>query len=180
MINVCGNWFGFADNLGHGVLYRLDFGPHLFSIPAINVLPSVTDVGPGRLCITHEGGDYFLFVIAFDGTLSKLKFGNDVTSVPTVVSEGTIGGVLPPSMYGLGMAKHNSVWTVMGINQSNGDLYIINYPNNCSAVPATASIANPIVSYGVAGNYLISLENSSSGGIGFASKSINVNWITSS
>jgi len=174
VINVCGNWVGFADNLGDDNLYRLDFGASLFASPTITQLSAIGADNPGRLRLTREGEDYFLFVMALDGTLSKLNFGTSITSAPAITHEGTIGGVLPGGMYGLGLAKENSVWTILGISAINGQVFNIHYPDLCSATPKVSAAANPTVSYSVPGTYQIALQNSSAGVTGAKTRSVTV------
>lgn len=176
--NVCGNWIGIANNLGNGNVYQLDFGPSLFSAPAINQLSFSIPGNPGRLRIAKEGEEYYVFIIALDGTLTKLNFGNNIMTAPAVVNEGNIGGVLPPSMYGLGLVKENSVWTILGVNQANGQIYRILYPDICSAAPKTSALSNPSATYSLAGTYSISLETISGNSIGSKTRTIVVSALT--
>ncbi len=174
LINVCGSWYGMADNLGNGNVYRLDFGTSLFSLPSITQIVTVTAGNPGRLRLAMEGEEFFFFVMALDGTLTKGEFGSDITTVPVLVSEGTIGGVLPLNMYGLGLAKENSTWTILGVNLANGQVYSVNYPDLCSATPKTSTLSNPTVTYSAAGPFSISLETSTSGVVGSKARSITI------
>lgn len=173
LINVCGNWYGFANNFGNGNLYRLDFGTSLFSNPTITQIPSITG-NPGRLRVVKDGDQYYLIVVALDGTLTKLNFGNSINSTPTIISEGNIGGTLPANVYGLGVAQVNSVWTIMTVNQANGQVFKIDYPNNCSATPSASSLPNPMVSFSQAGSYAISLSVVNSGVTSTKVKSISI------
>nr|MBP9084179.1 PKD domain-containing protein [Bacteroidia bacterium] len=174
IINVCGMWYGFADNLGNGNLYRLDFGTNLFSVPVINQINTISAGNSGRLSIVKEGEEYFLFVIALDGTLTKLEFGKDLTSIPVIIQEGDIGGVLQANTYGIGLAKENSAWTVMAVSQSNGQVYHIIYPNICGATPRVSNQMSPEVTYAQAGVYKVSLESTYALGTSTKIKSISV------
>lgn len=178
LVNVCGSWYGFADNLGNGNVYKLDFGTSLFSIPAITQLASLPGGNGGRLRVAAEGGRYFLFVLTLDGTLSKLDFQNDITSIPSIISEGTIGGVLQPNTYGLALAIENSVWSVLSVNLSNGQLYQINYPDNCSAVPKVSTLADPQVTYSQSGTYLVSLQTTAASGSSSKTQPISISTST--
>ncbi len=159
LINVCGSWFGFADNLGNGNIYRLDFGTNLFSTPTITQIATLTVANPGRLRLAKEGEEYFVFVIALDGTLTKLEFGADISSAPSIVMEGNVGNVLQANTYGLALAKENSEWTILALSQSNGQVYHINYPNICAATPSVSTQKNPQIKFTQAGVYHISLES---------------------
>ncbi len=174
LIQVCGNWYGLADNLGNGNIYRLDFGSSLFSSPAINQVQTLAAANPGRIRWAQEGDRYYFLALALDGTLTKGDFGTTVTSAPTLTNEGNLGGMLTASMYGLGLVKENSVWTVMGVNQSSGQYFRINYTDNCSASPRTSTASSPTVSYLAAGTYYVSLYNSSAAATGTKSQSITV------
>lgn len=173
LIQVCGNWYGLADNLGNGNIYRLDFGASLFSIPSITQVQSLTAANPGRLRWAREGENFYFLALALDGTLTRGSFGTSVTNIPSLTPEGSLG-VLPASMYGLGMVKENSVWTILGINQANGQVFRIEYVDNCSASPKTSPAASPIVSYASAGTYSVSLENTSGSIVGVKERSITV------
>lgn len=177
LIQVCGNWYGLADNLGNGNIYRLDFGASLFSIPTISQVQSLSAANPGRLRWAREGENYYFLALALDGTLTRGTFGTSVTNIPALTLEGNLGGVLPASMYGLGLVKENSVWTILGINQANGQVFRIQYADNCSASPKTSSTANPIISYASAGTYSVSLDNASGSAVGIKERSITISGL---
>lgn len=174
IINVCGSWYGVADNLGNGNIYRMDFGTSLFSAPAITQIQSVAVSNPGRVRLAKEGEEYFFLMMTLDGVLIKGTFGSSITSIPAIVNEGNLGGVLPASMYGLAMVKENSVWTILGASLANGQVYRANYVDNCSASPKTSSATHPAVAYAQSGNYSIALEAQSSSGLGAKTRSLTV------
>ncbi len=174
LVNVCGLWYAFADNLGNGNVYRLDFGSNLFSDPVINQINTITAINPGRLRIAKDGKDYFVLIITLEGTLVKLKFGEDPTSAPTIVYEGNIGGALPANIYGLAVGKDNSVWTIRAVDASNGKVYQINYVDDCSASVKTSTEENPLINYAASGTYEIALEATNSAGTSVTTKPINV------
>jgi len=174
LIQVCGSWYGFADNLGNGNLYRLDFGTSLFASPTIMQVQTVTAGNPGRLRVSQEGDRFYMLMLALDGTLTKADFGSSITSVPALTNEGTIGGVLTANMYGLGIVKENSIWTVIGVNQSSGQYFRIIYADNCSALPSTSTSLAPMVSYTAAGTYQIALYNDSGTGIGVHTQVVSI------
>ena len=177
LINVCGNWIAFADNLGNGNVYRLDFGSSLFSIPTITQIASISVANPGRLRILKDGDQYFVLIAALDGTITKLKFGNALSSPPVIIQEGDVGGVLPANLYGLGVAIDNSVWTIMSVNQSNGQVFKIDYPNSCAASPATSSQTNPLVSFSQAGSFKVALSAINSGIASTKVKTLSVSYL---
>lgn len=177
LIQVCGNWYGIADNLGNGNIYRLNFGASLFSLPGITQVQTLTAANPGRLRWAKEGEQYYFLVLALDGTLTRGSFGTSVTNIPSLTQEGNLGGVLPASMYGLGLVKENSVWTIMGVNPVNGQVFRIQYADNCSASPKTSSATNPVILYADAGTYSVSLENVSGSAVGVKEKSISVSGL---
>ncbi|MBX2942959.1 MAG: PKD domain-containing protein [Cyclobacteriaceae bacterium] len=178
LVNICGLWYGFADNLGNGNIYRLDFGFNLFSTPTIAQVTALTVGNPGRLRIAKEGEEYFVFVIALDGTLTKLEFGTDITSNPVIVSEGNVGNILQPNTYGLALVKENSEWTVLAISQSNGQVYNVKYPNICTATPMISNQLNPEVKYTQPGIYKVSLESTYALGASVKTKPITVSSVT--
>lgn len=113
--------------------------------------------------ILKDGDQYFALIAALDGTLTKLKFGNSISSPPVIIQEGNLGGVLTTNLYGLGVAIDNSVWAIMSVNQSNGQVFKIDYPNSCFASPATSSQTNPVVSFSQAGSFKVAFSAINSG-----------------
>ncbi len=174
IINVCGNWYGISDNLGNGNIYRMDFGTSLFSAPAITQIQSVAVSNPGRLRLAKEGEEYFFLMMTLDGVLIKGAFGASITSVPAIANEGNMSGVLPANMYGLAMVKENSAWTILGVNQANGQVYRTSYTDNCSASPRESSLSNPTVAYAQAGTYSITLETQTVSGRGAKSRTVTI------
>jgi PKD repeat protein len=174
LINVCGMWYAFATNLGNGNIYRLDFGASLFSTPAITQIVTLPVINPGTLRVVREGEDYFLFVVTLEGTLIKVEIGSDITANPDFTSEGNIDDALPANLFGLGITKNDSRWTIAAISLANGQVYNINYQQNCSANTLTSLEANPQVKYAVAGNYSIALEVSTPQGTSVRVKNVQV------
>ncbi len=173
LIQGCGSWFGFANNFGDGNIFRLDFGTSLFAAPAISQIQQVPG-NPGRLRVVREADRFYLLMLALDGTLTKADFGSSIVSVPTLTNEGTLGGVLSANVYGLGMVKESSTWTLIGVNQSNGTYVRINYPDNCSASPPTSMAAEPGVSYASPGTYQVSLYTTSGMSVGVHTQLVSV------
>lgn len=172
----CGNWYGFADNFANGLVYRLDFGSDLFSSPTITQIASLAPSNYGRLRLAREGEEFFLFVTSLNGNHIKLEFGDDIQSNPTIVDEGSVGSVLPPGtpFYGIAIVKENSVWTVQISDASNGKIYQVNYPNNCSSLPQTSIEVNPMFTYSLFGTYMVSLETTNASGSSVKTKIITV------
>ncbi|MBS1952133.1 MAG: PKD domain-containing protein [Bacteroidetes bacterium] len=172
--NVCGNWFGFAANFGNGNIYRFKFGTDLFSNPVIDQVISLPVSNPSKIRIVREGEDFFLLVTTLDGVLYRLNFGSDLTSTPTVFNDGNMGGILQPNLFALAAVKENSTWTVRAIDLSNGNTYLIQYPNNCSANTSISTSTNPTIFYSAPGNYQVALQNSDLNGISVKSKMITI------
>ncbi|MBS1558119.1 MAG: PKD domain-containing protein [Bacteroidetes bacterium] len=177
LINVCGQWTAMGTNLGNANVYRFDFGTNLFSSPAITQIATIPVNNPGRLRIAQDGENYFTFVSSMDGILTKLGFGNNLTSSPTITNEGNMGVL--SNMYGLAVANdHNSTWIMLSVSLTNGQVFSINYPDNCSASPRTSTSTIPTFSYSSQGNYNISLMNSNSTGIVVKTNPITINSLT--
>jgi len=177
IINVCGNWYGVADNLGNGNIYRMDFGAFLFSVPVITEIQTVPADNPGRLRLTKEGEEYFFLIMTLDGDLIKGSFGANITSVPAITNEGNMSGVLPANMYGLAMVKENSDWTILGVSQANGQVFRVMYADNCSATPKTSSLLSPSVTYAQSGTHTIALENETITGRGAKSSVVTISGL---
>ena len=179
LINQCGTWYGYVDNLGNGIVYRLRFGSNLFSVPAVDQIASLSLSNPGRLRIGLEAGQYYLFVVALDGRIIKLSFGTDPASTPALTDEGNIDGVLPSNIYGLAVARQNSVWAIHTIDQSNGNVYAIRYPDQCSASLMTSQLVSPEVSYQQSGVYTVALSVTNASGTSFSTATVNVSGLFS-
>lgn len=175
LVNVCGNWFGLAASFGNANIYRFDFGTSLFAVPTITQLATLSASNPGRIRVAREGENYFFFALALDGSFTKGSFGADITAMPVISGEGALSGVLPSGMYALSLVKENSTWTILGISQSSGQCFRINYTMNCSASPAAFTGSDPVVTYSTAGTYQIALENQAGEVVGVRSRSISVN-----
>lgn len=165
VVNVCGEWFGFASNLGNGNIYRLKFGSNIFSIPIIEQIPSLPVANLGRLRIARDGESYFLFSTSLDGLFFKLGFGNDLNQTPIITNEGNLNGTLPGNLYAIAIAKEESKWTIIATSQGTGKAFTISYPNTCSATPQTDVQSNPQFSYAIPGIYNVSLDVTTAGGV---------------
>lgn len=179
LINVCGDWFGAAVNLGGGNVYLLEFGKTIFSLPAIRQIASLSVSNGARLRFAREGNEFFLLVASLDGLWHTLKFGNTVHGTPVIENQGDLNGTLFPQTYALGLAKEGSRWIVLTIAQHNGQVYRVNYELACSAVPSSSVDNETHAKYGLAGTYTISMSAESEGQLFAKSKSISVTEIAS-
>ncbi|MBS1681426.1 MAG: PKD domain-containing protein [Bacteroidetes bacterium] len=177
LINVCGQWTALGTNLGNANVYRFDFGTNLFSSPSITQIATIPVNNPGRLRIAQDGENYFIFVSSLDGLFTKLSFGNDLTSSPSITNEGNMGVL--SNCYGLAVANgNNSNWTILSVSQANGQVFSTTYPDNCTATPKTSNSTTPTFSYSSQGNYNVSLMNSNSSGTVVKTNSITINPLT--
>ncbi|MBS1488008.1 MAG: PKD domain-containing protein [Bacteroidetes bacterium] len=174
LVNDCGTWYGFMNNYGSGHVFRVDFGASLFSDPsAITMIYHIPVSNLGRLRMARDGINYFLFVASIDNVFSKLQFGSDLTSTPTLVNEGNINNSISSVVYGLSITKDNSVWVIHAADAS-GNVYQIYYPNICSASPASSTIQSPQVSYSASGNFQVALTATNSFGSSVITQAVNV------
>lgn len=175
LIQSCGQWFGFASNLGNGNIYRLSFGTNLFQQPVIDQLTDLGGINGGRLRAMKEGDNYFLMVTSLGGSFFKISMGTDLNVLnPPVTNEGNFGAALQNS-FGLAVAKKNSVWTISVVDQGSGKVSTVQYPNNCSVTVLGDDPASPIVKYTQAGIYQVGLTATNAGGISSSlTKSVTV------
>jgi len=178
LINNCGVWYGFADNYGSGHVFRLDFGTNLFSDPGITEVAYIPVSNLGRLRVAKDGNNYFLFVASINNVFSKLTFGTDLASVPTIVNEGNINNSISSILYGLAVAFDNSTWAIHSVDAA-GAMYQIYYPDNCTATPKTSTQSDPLFAYAVAGTYNVSLTASNATGASTLTKSVVVSSLNS-
>ena len=165
LIQVCDQWFGFASNLGNGIIYRLSFGTNLLQQPVIDQLTDLGAINGGRLRAMKEGENYFLGVTSLGGSFFKIRIGTDLNILnPPVTNEGNFGSVLQNS-FGLAVAKENSVWTISVLDQGSGKVTNVQYPNNCSVAVLDNNPVSPIVKYTQAGTYQVGLIVTNSAGV---------------
>lgn len=156
--NICGYWYAFATDFASGRVFRAVFGTNLFSVPTIDLIANLPVANLGRLRFAKDGENGYLFLPALDGTFFKLSFGDNLNTIPVVYNEGNVGGVLPPNIYAIAVAKEESEWAMFTSSQGTGNVFKISYPNFCAASPQTSMLQNPAVVFSNPSSYEVSLD----------------------
>ena len=175
-----GNWYSFVANNVSNTLARLSFGNSLANTPTGINLGNIGAInGPvGLFPIQDSSGTWYLFVVnRGDNTISRLKFGNSLTTTPTGVNLGSISTLnLPRSITIL-----RDCGQILGfvVNEGTNDIVRLTFPNGIESIPVGVSFGNianfnfpgckdssipssaaqnpPSISYNVPGTYNINL-----------------------
>jgi PKD repeat protein len=175
IIRMCDEWYGFSTNLGNGAIHRLSFGSSLFQQPVIDQVADLAVVNTGRVRAIKDGDQYFLAVATPAGDFYKVSLGNDLANLSVALdNEGTFASLLQNSI-GVGVAFHNSTWTISVIDSSTGKVTSVKYPNNCTAIELSNDGNSPVIRYTQQGSYQVSLTmTDASGASGTVTESIVV------
>ena len=160
LIQKDGIWYGFMLAFNSRGIYRLTFGPSLFSIPTfvgITPPPFVIEERPSGIRIKEDMGKFVGYVQTFAGTLFRLDFGNSITNTsPASTRIGNLGTLANSVNFEL--IKHNSRWYSYVINQTTRSITRVDFPDNCPANQPVSSDFEPYgIAYSAPGTYHISL-----------------------
>ncbi|MEQ9443502.1 MAG: PKD domain-containing protein [Cyclobacteriaceae bacterium] len=135
LINVCGEWFGFAASLNNKKILRLSFGSSVFKEPA-----SVEEVAgnvfgnnkPTSIQLVREAENYIMLVNTIGGSLYRAILGNDILATIDNTTVDQIGSGFGVG-YDLSFLKDKGEWYGYVINDKKGELFQIRFPQECSA-----------------------------------------------
>lgn len=165
LIRMCDEWYAFSNNLGNGNIYRLSFGTTLFQQPTIDQVGDLGGLNGGRLRAMKDGEQYYLAVATLGGDFYKVSLGNDLANLSVVPdNEGTFSSLLQNSI-AVGVAFHNSTWSISVVDASSGQVTSVKYPNNCTAVELHNENNSPVIRYTQQGTYNVSLTMTNASGI---------------
>lgn len=93
-----GNVYGFTVNRSNNTLTRFDFGSSIANTPTGTNLGNIGNLNsPSDFALINYQGNWYAFVTNdVGGTISRLDFGNSLTSTPTGTNLGTLGGLGSP------------------------------------------------------------------------------------
>lgn len=159
-IKVNNNWHVFIPNDLSSSLTRLDFGTSLLNTPtAVNLGNLGVLSNPRDIYIFQECGQINGFVVNANGLeqLIKLNFNNNITSVPTGINLGNIGGFSFPHSISELFRVQGDLYTFV-TNAGNNTISRVRFPgcNNSGVIGTTAVNPNPVF-YNASGTYNINL-----------------------
>lgn len=164
LVRMCDQWYAFATNLGNGNLYRLSFGTSLFQQPTIDQIHDLGGLNGGRLRVIKDGEQYHLAVATLGGAFYKVSLGNDLANLVVLAeNEGNFSSLLQNSI-GVGVAFHNSVWSISVVDASSGQVSSVKYPNSCSSIELSNEDDSPVIRYTQQGSYEVSLTMTNASG----------------
>lgn len=178
------NWYAFATSTTNGrTFYRIDFGNSLSNNPTILDLSSKFPFVSRYAYTILDGKNYILHTINVSGNLYRINFGEDIENInPNVHDLGNLGQLGLTSIYNspsiaFSLKRQESEWFGFAINRQPfrdpqnpfvpnniNRLIRFKFPNNCNAVPSTATTANVDVEFLKSGNQAVNLQTFDSGG----------------
>ena len=159
LIQVCGNWYGFAVAFTSRKVYRLDFGADLFSIPdAVDITGSFSGTENFQdITVHYDAGRFTGFILTSQGVLYRLDFGGDITAFPVLTSLGNPGTLASTAK--MISQKHDSQWNFFSFNTGTRFLYRVDFQDNCAAAyPVAEGFDPPGNSFDSPGVYQITVR----------------------
>ncbi|MDJ1482390.1 PKD domain-containing protein [Cytophagaceae bacterium YF14B1] len=158
----CDQWIGVATSYNKSV-YVLNFTTSLFTEPTITSVSSAYNfpLGPTRVNLLYEEGQYYAFMILLNGDLVKYAFGKDINNQPIATKAGGFVG----DGFGLCFVKANSENFIYTTDFLSNTVYTFDFTNNCSAsiINSTQTIPGSL-SYTSGGTKYITLSAYNSNG----------------
>ena len=163
--SVNGLWYLFVTNSnenagGGGSLTRLDFGASLSNTPTAVNLGNVSSVlNRPRDIYIYKGCEGIIGYVVNHGSndLVKLNFNNDITSVPTGITLGNIGGFNWPNSISKFFRSGSDLYSFV-TNVNNNTLSRLHFAGcTDSNVPSSNAIQPDTIIYSTPGVHTISL-----------------------
>ncbi|MEQ9305419.1 MAG: PKD domain-containing protein, partial [Marinoscillum sp.] len=179
IVKQCDSYYGLVSGWNTTRLYHLSFGNQLFSEPLISDLSGTIGAvnQGGRVRFLAEGGAYYGFVLTLGGSVIKLSFGEDPSSL-TPVRETAIQLSSANTTYSLDLVRDGfGEWTGWSINSNGGVWHKVGFSSGCSANQGiTTGAEAEEVSYSGPGVYRVGVKvTDGSGNIRYGVDSVVVN-----
>jgi len=100
--------------------------------------------GPVYSAIAKDGNNYYVFITNVNnGSLTRLAFGHDLTSVPVATNLGTLG-ILEKNIEGITISKDSITgdWFGMIAGGENRHLLRLSFGNSLNNIPVAANLGN--------------------------------------
>ncbi len=164
-IKQCNSWFATTTDYNQNLVYLLDFSSGITNSPSSSVVStgSVNLNFPASISLQQEGGKYFALIQSAIGNLYRLGFGANLSSTPQTSKDFGNFGVSSDN-FPLAVANSQSSWMGFSIDNTNGRLIRLSFPNLCSGNIFVNTQSNPIFQYSNSGNYQVSLRSFDSSG----------------
>ncbi len=159
VIQDCDRWYGLTLGTNTSGVWKLDFGPSLFSLPAISRL--TLNIPANAILFnqqfTQEAGTFAAVLLTLKGAMYHLSFGESMaTPVPAVTDLGVMQPLV--NSQGFSMRKAGSTWFAYAISYFSNKVFRLNFPHPCAAsVPASGAGSPADVKYARAGTYKVTL-----------------------
>lgn len=164
-IKQCNSWFATTTDYNQNLVYLLDFSSGITNSPSSSVVStgSVNLNFPASISLQQEGGKYFALIQSALGNLYRLGFGANLSSTPQSSKDFGNFGVSSDN-FPLAVATSQSSWMGFSIDNTNGRLIRLSFPNLCSGNIFVSTQSNPTFQYSNSGSYQVSLRSFDSSG----------------
>ncbi len=164
-IKQCNSWFAATTDYNQNLVYLLDFSSGITNSPSSSVVStgSVNLNFPASISLQQEGGKYFALIQSAIGNLYRLGFGPNLSSTPQTSKDFGNFGVSSDN-FPLAVANSQSSWMGFSIDNTNGRLIRLSFPNLCSGNIFVSTQSNPTFQYSNSGSYQVSLRSFDSSG----------------
>ncbi|MDP4265265.1 MAG: RHS repeat-associated core domain-containing protein [Bacteroidota bacterium] len=141
-------WIGYVPGgISSSKLVKLDFGSSLSNTPTATDLGNIGGLDtPIKITLYKDGNTWYGFVINSgfennDGSLTRLKFGISLDSIPVGTNLGNIGALKLPS--GLFLAKHQLDYYLFITNSGDSTITRLDFGDSLSGIPIGTNLGNP-------------------------------------
>ena len=130
------NWYGWTINKLSNSLTRFDFGNSLTNIPTAENVGNIGNLDqPTGFYPQLDDDEWFVFVTNQNSnTITRLRFGNQLSSIPTGNNLGNLGGTLQKPR-DIMIAEVCDGYAGFVVNQDDNNLLILNFGNTLISTP---------------------------------------------
>ncbi|WP_422361698.1 PKD domain-containing protein [Reichenbachiella sp.] len=160
LIESEGDWYGVLVAYGSKTIHTLDFGPEVYSDPAVANVTSTHIYGynPYGIDLEIDNGKFIGYMTSINGELVQLNFGESITDgIDSSQDLGNLGGSIQ-NTWNIALRKENSNWFGFSVDGSKKHLYKIEFPNICNTDVETSNELEPNQLYSASGTYNIGLK----------------------
>lgn len=149
-----GTWHIFVvggSNIANSAIARMDFGKTLANTPNIVNFGNFDNVlnNPVGLFVAKEGNQWFGYTLnRTTNELVKIEFDTLLSYTPVLTNLGVVANITGPNDYA--PILHNGIWYFFVTNETN---------NNLTRLSLGSSLATPVVSSTLLGNFANELRN---------------------
>ncbi|MFY0655007.1 MAG: hypothetical protein JXQ96_23455, partial [Cyclobacteriaceae bacterium] len=151
LLEESGVWYGLLGSAGQNKVYQMKFESGLTSVPTLTELATLTQ--PTRISLIKNGNSYYGIAESGLGKVMRYSFGTSISDTPSIQEVLSLS-----PLQSLELIKPDGDWFGYAVSSTTGLIYRIEFTDTCTSQSMTFSREeNPIVSYDLAGTYVIEL-----------------------